>query len=123
MKKTGVRMKEGPDCTRLRSSQTSIGVLCRLIISVVAIVMILANATAQTPDPQSSGYAIDPTRPALNPFPAEQDWSFLARPVHHPDYFDPARYIRMGDDPQRYISFGLEHRTEYEYYDNWMPSS
>jgi hypothetical protein len=59
----------------------------------------------------------------LYPFPAEQNWSFLARPVLHPDRFDPAKYISLDGDPQRYISFGLEYRTEYEYYDNWMLGS
>ncbi len=83
-------------------------------------VMSLVYAAAQTPDPQAPGQVSDPARPALNPFPAEQDWSFLARPAQHPDFFDPAKYIRLGDDPQKYISFGLEYRTEYEYYDNWL---
>jgi hypothetical protein len=82
--------------------------------------MSLAQAVAQTPDPQPPRYVVDPARPALNPFPAEQDLSFLASPVQHPGFFDPAKYIRMGDNPKRYISFGLEYRTEYEYYDNWM---
>jgi hypothetical protein len=56
----------------------------------------------------------------LNPFPVEPDWSFLSHSVLHPDLFDPAKYIRLGDGPQRYLSFGLEYRTEYEYYNNWM---
>ncbi|WP_263350369.1 alginate export family protein [Acidicapsa acidisoli] len=88
----------------------------------VAIVILLSfgHVFAQTPDPQPPGKVSDPARPPLNPFPAEQDWSFLSRPVLHPDFFDPAKYIRLGDGPQRYISFGLEYRTEYEYYDNWM---
>jgi hypothetical protein len=116
-------MNERRAYDRLRSSQGSIGVLRRLTISVVVIVMSLVHAAAQTPDPQAPGQVSDPARPALNPFPAEQDWSFLARLVQHPDFFDPAKYIRLGDDSQRYISFGLEYRTEYEYYDNWMPGA
>jgi Alginate export len=91
-------------------------------VSMAAIVILLSagRALSQTPDPQPPGHASDPARPPLNPFPAAQDWSFLARPAQHPDFFDPAKYIRLGTDPQRYISFGLEYRTEYEYYDNWM---
>jgi Alginate export len=88
----------------------------------VAVTMLLSagHVLAQTPDPQPPGHVGDPARPPLNPFPAEQDWSFLSHPALHPDFFDPAKYIRVGDDPQRYLSLGLEYRTEYEYYDNWM---
>jgi hypothetical protein len=92
----------------------------RIIILAMAILLSVGDVLAQTPDPQLPGYVSDPGRPALNPFPAEEDWSFLARPALHPDFFDPAKYIRLADDAQRYISLGLEYRTEYEYYDNWM---
>jgi hypothetical protein len=89
-------------------------------MAAMATLLNLGHVLAQTPDPQPPGYVSDSVRPALTPFPADQDWSFLARPALHPDFFDPAKYIRLADDPQRYISFGLEYRTEYEYYDNWM---
>ena len=89
-------------------------------MAAMATLLNLGHVLAQTPDPQPPGYVNDSVRPALNLFPADQDWSFLARPALHPDFFDPAKYIRLADDPQRYISFGLEYRTEYEYYDNWM---
>jgi hypothetical protein len=112
-------MEESPDYGRLRSSRSS-GVMWRLVISAAAIVMSLVSAAAQTPDPQAPHQVSDPARPALNPFPAEQNWSFLAHPAQHPDFFDPAKYTRLGDDPKKYISFGLEFRTEYEYYDNWI---
>jgi hypothetical protein len=93
----------------------------RAIMVAVAILLSAGHVLAQTPNPQSPGYVSDPARPPLNPFPAEQNWSFLSRPALHPDFFNPAKYIRLGGDgPQRYISFGLEYRTEYEYYDNWM---
>lgn len=82
--------------------------------------MTMVHAAAQTPDPQAPGQVNDPTRPALNPFPAQQNWSFLSHPALHPDFFDPAKYIRLGNNPQKYLSLGLEYRTEYEYYDNWM---
>jgi hypothetical protein len=91
-----------------------------MIVAAMAILLSLGQALAQTPDPQPPGRPSDPARPPLNPFPAEQDWSFLSRPALHPDFFDPAKYICLGGGPQRYISFGLEYRTEYEYYDNWM---
>jgi hypothetical protein len=91
-------------------------------VTTVALTILLGISPllAQTPDPQAPGQVSDPPRPPLNPFPAEQDWSFLSRPALHPDFFDPAKYIRLGDNPGRYFSLGLEYRTEYEYYDNWM---
>jgi hypothetical protein len=41
----------------------------------VAMAMLLSvgHLLAQTPDPQPPGYVSDPGRPALNPFPAEQE--------------------------------------------------
>jgi hypothetical protein len=77
-------------------------------------------ARAQTPDPQPPGQAFEPARPPLNPFPAEQNWSFLANPSDRTDLFDPLKYIPLGENPQSYLSFGLEYRIEYEYFDNWM---
>jgi len=56
----------------------------------------------------------------LNPFPAEQNWSFLADPSQREDFFDPAKYIPFGDNPQMYFSIGFEYRIQYEYFDNWM---
>jgi hypothetical protein len=56
----------------------------------------------------------------LNPFPAEQNWSFLADPSQRTDFFDPAKYIPFGDNPQMYFSIGFEYRIQYEYFDNWM---
>jgi hypothetical protein len=95
--------------------------ICARIIAVgMAILLSAGQVHAQTLDPQPPGQLSDPARPPLNPFPAEQDWSFLSHPALHPDLFDPAKYIRLGDGPQRYISFGLEYRTECEHYDNWM---
>jgi hypothetical protein len=75
---------------------------------------------AQTPDPQPPGPAPDPARPPLNPFPAEQNWSFLADSSKRTDFFDPVKYIPLGENPQLYLSLGLEYRIEYEDYDNWM---
>jgi hypothetical protein len=77
-------------------------------------------AWAQTPDPQPPGPVPDPERPALNPFPAEQNWSFLADSSKRTDFFDPAKYILFGDNPYLYLSLGFEYRVEYEYDGNWM---
>jgi hypothetical protein len=78
------------------------------------------SARAQTPDPQPPGPPPDPLRPPLNPFPAEQNWSFLADSSKRTDFFDPVKYISFGDNPQLYLSIGFEYRIQYEYYDNWM---
>jgi hypothetical protein len=86
----------------------------------MAILLSVGHVLAQTPDPQPLGHVSDPARPPLNPFPAEQDWSFLSHPALNPDFFDSVKYIRLGEESQRYLSLGLEYRTEYEYYDNWM---
>jgi hypothetical protein len=104
----------------LNALRPQVATCARLIVVAMGTLLGIAQVLAQTPDPQPTGYVSDPARPALNPFPAEQDWSVLASPARHPDFFDPAKYIRLGDEPEKYISFGLEYRTEYEYYDNWM---
>jgi hypothetical protein len=87
---------------------------------VLVIALTSLPAKAQTPDPQPPGPAADPARPPLNPFPAEQNWSFLAGSSRSPDLFDPVKYISLGDSPQLYFSLGFEYRFEYEYFDNWM---
>src|ERR1700742_5398103 len=104
-----------PKIIRLRAATCA-----RTMMVAVTMLLSAGHVLAQTPDPQPPGHVSDPARPPLNPFPAEQDWSFLSHPALHPDFFDSAKYIRLGDHSQRYISLGLEYRTEYEYYDNWM---
>jgi Alginate export len=56
----------------------------------------------------------------LNPFPAEQSWSFLAAASKRTDFFDPVKYIPFWGNPEFYLSLGFEYRVEYEYFDNWM---
>jgi len=92
----------------------------RSITLVIAIALGSLRGIAQTPDPQPPGVASDPARPPLNPFPAEQNWSFLLDASKRTDFFDRAKYIPFHDNPQCYLSFGLEYRIEYEYFDNWM---
>jgi hypothetical protein len=85
------------------------GLLCLLIASL---------AIAQTSEPAPPGSPPVANRPHLDPFPAEQDWSFLADPTART--LDRCKYLPRGSDAQQYGSFGLEYRTEYEYFDNWM---
>jgi hypothetical protein len=89
-----------------------------LIAFVIALWPLVARA--QTPDPQPPGPAPDPERPALNPSPAEQNWSFLSDYSKRTDFFDPLKYILFGGNPNLYLSLGFEYRIEYEYDDNWM---
>ena len=75
---------------------------------------------AQTPEPAPPGPPPSIERPHLDPFPAEQDWSFLAGQQKRSDAFDRLKYIRWGAGSQQYASLGFEFRSEYEYFDNWM---
>jgi hypothetical protein len=93
---------------------------CRLVLIGFVIALAALPARAQTPDPQWPGPPPDSARPPLNPFPAERNWSFLADSSKRTDFFDPAKYIPLGENPQLYLSLGLEYRVEYEYFDNWM---
>ena len=90
------------------------------VLTAVVFALSLSPARAQTPDPQPPGPAPDPARPGLSPVPAEQDWSFLADSSKRADFFDPGKYISLGENPQLYVSLGFEQREEYEYFDNWM---
>jgi hypothetical protein len=91
-----------------------------LVLILLLIVLSALPARAQTPDPRPPGPAPDPSRPPLNPFPAEQNWSFLADSSKRTDFFDPVKYIPFGDNPQMYLSLGFEYGIQYEYYDNWL---
>jgi hypothetical protein len=94
---------------------------CWFFASIALVIALSAlPACAQTPDPQPPGPPPDPARPPLNPFPAEQNWSFLADPSKRTDFFDRIKYISLGDNPQMYLSLGFEYRIEYENYHNWM---
>lgn len=77
-------------------------------------------AIAQTPEPAPPGPPPAADRPHLDPFPAEQNWSFLADPARRTDPYDRLKYLPWGSNTQRYVSLGFEERTEYEYFDNWM---
>jgi len=91
-----------------------------LMLMAIVIALSPLAARAQTPDPQPTGPALDPERPALNPFPAEQNWGFLSDPSKRTDFFDPAKYILLSENPYLYLSLGFEYRIEYEYDGNWM---
>ncbi len=61
----------------------------------------------------ASAYADE--RPALTANPRfEENYQFLADPAKRTDFFDPVKYIQLGDDPHSYLSFGGEVRERYE---------
>jgi hypothetical protein len=91
-----------------------------LVLSGLLCLFATGLGIAQTPDPSPPGNPPLANRPHLDPFPAEQDWSFLADPADRTDALDRLKYLHWGEDAQHYASFGLEYRTEYEYFDNWM---
>jgi hypothetical protein len=91
-----------------------------LLLIALLIALPALPARAQTPDPQPPGPAPDPARPPLNPFPAEQNWSFLEDASKRTDFFDPVKYIPLGDNQLMYLSVGFEYRIQYEYYDNFL---
>ena len=108
-----------PSCCRFGVAKKSASRWYLLLIAVLVALAALP-AGAQTPDPQPPGPPPDPSRPPLNPFPAEQDWSFLADASKRTDFFDPVKYIAFGDNPQMYLSLGFEYRIQYEYFDNFL---
>ncbi len=69
----------------------------------------------QTPDPTPPGPAANPDRPPLNPLPQLGNWSFLEDQSLRTDFFDPIKYIPIGNGDS-FLSFGLEYRIEYERY-------
>jgi hypothetical protein len=109
-----------PLCYRLASISNKCASVCYFALLAILIALSPLPARTQTLDPQTPGSNPDPSRPPLNPFPAEQNWSFLADSSKRTDFFDPVKYIPFGDNPQLHLSLGFEYRIQYEYYDNWM---
>src|ERR1700683_736280 len=70
-----------------------------LILLALVIALLPLPTRAQTPDPQPPGPSADPVRPPLNPFPADQNWSFLADSSKRTDFFDSIKFIPYGDNP------------------------
>jgi hypothetical protein len=109
-----------PSCCSLAGIFNNCTSRWSLILIALVLGFLASSARAQTPDPHPPGPAPDPARPPLNPFPAEQNWSFLVDPSKRTDFFDRVKYVPFGDNPQMYLSLGFEYRIQYENYDNWM---
>lgn len=46
----------------------------------------------------------------------DDDFSYLRDPAKRKDFWDGAKYIRLGDDPETYVTFGGELRERFESY-------
>ncbi|MFT4111346.1 alginate export family protein [Silvibacterium sp.] len=90
------------------------------ILALFFLVLGALGCMAQTPEPSYPGVQASPLRPHLDPFPAEQNWSFLADGSMRTDPLDKLKYLQWGASKQQYVSLGFESREEYEYFDNWM---
>jgi Alginate export len=60
--------------------------------------------------------ALGAEQPAFQTLRYNEDWSFLADPAQHTDWFDPVKYVPL-DGTNVYASFGGEARLKYERYD------
>lgn len=80
-------------------------------------------AEGQTPPAQSERATPRPGTGAAPPPPYtplrwNEDYSFLRDPSRRTDFFDPIKYIPLGDDPDTYLSLGGQARYRYELFNN-----
>jgi len=54
--------------------------------------------------------------PAYKPLRYDEDYSYLSDPQKRTDFWDPIKYIPLGNNPNTYLSFGGELRERAEYY-------
>src|ERR1700739_3829720 len=73
---------------------------------------------AQTPDPSPLDAPQPGVRPPLSPFPRFEDWSFLRDPSLRVDPYDRVKFIPLNECQTKYLTFGLESRTEFQYLSN-----
>lgn len=74
-----------------------------------AIAVVDASGTAGAQSPDSA-----PERPAIAFYRWQEDWSVLADPRVRREPLDGLKYIRLGADSARYLSFGADFRQRYE---------
>jgi hypothetical protein len=76
---------------------------------------------AQTPQPMPPGPPPNPVRPVLTPVnQADEDFSFLANPAYRTDPWDPLKYQPLNRNGDYYLTYWLENRSEYEWFQNEM---
>src|SRR5262249_23501309 len=66
-----------------------------------------------------------PPAPLYQKLRYEEDYTYLRDPARRTDFWDPIKYIPLGDRGDVYLSLGGEGRERYEFYNNfrWDPNS
>jgi len=81
-------------------------------ILVVAAAAQVVSAQVNAPEP---GATEKPVHPAIDwHYRWQEDWSVLADTALRTDPFDPVKYIRIGPNPQSYLSLGATIRERFE---------
>jgi hypothetical protein len=63
----------------------------------------------------------NPLRLALGPVDqSDENFSFLRNPADRTDFWDPLKYIPLDSSGKYYLTFWLEERSEYEWFQNEM---
>jgi hypothetical protein len=57
-------------------------------------------------------------RPPFAPLRYDEDYSFLADPARHTDWWDPIKYVPLANGRAGFLSFGAEARERFEAYEN-----
>jgi hypothetical protein len=97
----------------------------RLIPPVAFVILLIFGFStctwAQTPQPMPPGPPPNPVRPLLTPVnQADEDFSFLANPAYRTDPWDPLKYQPLNRNGDYYLTYWLENRSEYEWFQNEM---
>jgi hypothetical protein len=88
------------------------------VLGALSGILLVSASLAQTPQPLPPGPPPNPERPALTPYPSDEDFSFLEDPANRTDFWDPLKFIPLGSDPADFLSLGFEYRSEYEWFHN-----
>ena len=98
------------------------GTLIAPVAFVILLIFGLSTCTwAQTPQPMPPGPPPNPARPALTPVNhADENFSFLANPAYRTDPWDPLKYQPLNQNGDYYLTYWLENRSEYEWFQNQM---
>jgi hypothetical protein len=68
------------------------------VLGALSGILLVSASLAQTPQPLPPGPPSNPERPALTPYPSDEDFSFLEDPANRADFWDPL--ARLG--PSRF---------------------
>src|SRR5690242_5077603 len=82
--------------------------LSRCLLCCLLVISCAREATAQQSMPS--------TPPAYKLFRYDEDYRYLQDQSRVSDIWDPIKYIRLGDDPNAFLSLGGEVRERFEYY-------